>query len=482
MNLNQYGTILTPWINNNNVAGMATFNFNGGVLRARAASGDFINNMDALNVQAGGAVIDTNGVDIAINQAMQHFVPPEGDVTDGGLRKQGTGGLCLTAANTYTGPTNVNAGSLVLTSGGRAGTSGTINVANNASLELWSNTTWTAGNIAFTLYDNVKLNGMGPAVDRPALNQDGGGGKITVAGTVTLAATSDIGLGGSSWNDMEISGQVTGDGGLVVRERTPARMLILSNTGNDYAGGTTVNSGTLVVTNPGALPGYDSLSVVTVNTGAVLAIPLGGTGTWDTTSLNVLQANVNFNTGSYLGLDTTGALAPIIYADPLSGGFNLAKVGAGTLSLTNATNSYTGATMVAGGVLSLDTLPDGGVPSVIGQSSADPANLVLNGGTLQYTGLTAATTNRGYTVVTGAIDVANELTMSGTIAAVDGGVFYKQGAGVLRYTNPGANTIASRYQDLAYVIQNGSVVFDGGADSVYSVGNRGELVVGDTNA
>ncbi len=66
--------------------------------------------MDALNVQA-GAVIDTNGHAVTINQPLVSGVVG----TDGGLTKLGTAGtLTLTAANTYTGLTTVKGGTLEL--------------------------------------------------------------------------------------------------------------------------------------------------------------------------------------------------------------------------------------------------------------------------------------------------------------------------------------------------------------------------------
>jgi autotransporter-associated beta strand protein len=59
-------------------------------------------------VKASGAVIDTNGNDISIAQALLD------GAGGGGLTKNGAGALTLTAANTFTGSTAVNGGSLVV--------------------------------------------------------------------------------------------------------------------------------------------------------------------------------------------------------------------------------------------------------------------------------------------------------------------------------------------------------------------------------
>src|SRR3546814_6552722 len=85
--------------------------------------------------------------------------------------------------------------------------------------------------------------------------------------------------------------------------------------------------------------------------------------------------------------------------------------GAGTLTLTNGGNDYVGVTTVSGGTLAVDTLIDGGFTSVIGAASSDPANIVLAGGTLAYTGTTTSS-DRGMTLGTGGDRKSTRLTSS----------------------------------------------------------------------
>jgi autotransporter-associated beta strand protein len=106
---------------------------------------------------------------------------------------------------------------------------------------------------------------------------------------------------------------------------------------------------------------------------------------------------------------------------------SIVKTGSATLTLTGA-NAYSGTTTISGGTLSVTSLANGGTtvtnglgnaPSGIGSSANAAANLVLDGGTLQYTG-PAASTDRLFTV-TG-----------------NGGTLDASGTGALVFSNTGA--------------------------------------------
>lgn len=93
------------------------------------------------------------------------------------------------------------------------------------------------------------------------------------------------------------------------------------------------------------------------------------------------------------------------------------NAGAGRLVLEEL-NTYTGRTTV-GGILSVTSLANGGVASHIGQSTNSAANLVLNRGTLEYTGSGVAT-DRLFTLGYG------------------GGAIESSGTGALVFGNTGA--------------------------------------------
>src|SRR5207253_8865845 len=80
-----------------------------------------------------------------------------------------------------------------------------------------------------------------------------------------------------------------------------------------------------------------------------------------------------------------------------SGTTSLTKTGPGTWALTGA-NSYTGVTTIDAGILNASSLANGGLSSSIGASGNAASNLVFGGGTLQYAGSTAVSTDRLFTI------------------------------------------------------------------------------------
>src|SRR5690606_27768241 len=110
------------------------------------------------------------------------------------------------------------------------------------------------------------------------------------------------------------------------------------------------------------------------------------------------------------------------------GAVGFAKGGSGQVTLANGANTYTGPTTITQGTLSLSEIGNGGAPSSIGASSADPSNLVLEGGTLSYTGGTA-TSDRGFSLVNGGPLRAIQITQAGTNLTFTGQVTSDDNAG-----------------------------------------------------
>jgi autotransporter-associated beta strand protein len=125
-------------------------NLNGGTLQA-AGSIELISNANdhiAVNVLSGGAIIDTQSFNASISEILR-----DGG-GGGGLTKNGTGTLTLSAINTYTGATTVSAGTLAVNGTGSINNSAvTVNGGTfryNSSVAYSGALTYTSGTVGGT--------------------------------------------------------------------------------------------------------------------------------------------------------------------------------------------------------------------------------------------------------------------------------------------------------------------------------------------
>ncbi|MEK7865430.1 MAG: autotransporter-associated beta strand repeat-containing protein, partial [Planctomycetota bacterium] len=223
----------------------------------------------------------------------------------GDLVKLGEGTLTLSGSNTYTGETIIEEGTLRL---GR----------NNALSSM------TAVDVVGTFDMNGFTNTIGSlSGEGSVINNDNAGGLLT----------------NGNGDDTVFAGVLSGLGGLT---KQGAGTLTL-NAENTYLGATLVSAGTLQNNTNNALPTNTALTV---------------NGTYD---MNFFSQEIGSLAGSGNilnndeGLMVGGNGTSTSYSGAISGGGQLNKVGAGTLTLTGA-NTYTGGTDLDAGTLSGTTV------------------------------------------------------------------------------------------------------------------------------
>ncbi len=249
----------------------------------------------------------------------------------GGLVKNGSGTLTLSGANTFTGGVTLNAG--------------VVSVGSDANLGD------TSGALAFA----------------------GGTLRTTAALTSARAVTLDTGGGTFDSNgfDSTLSGAISGSGNLL---KTGAGTLNLTGA-NTYSGGTTISAGTLSgstsslqgnITNNAALifnQAADATFAGAVSgTGSFTkegtgALTLSGANTYSggtTVSAGTLRGNTTSLQGNIVNQATVAfdQSTSGTFAGAISGSGSLVKSGAGALTLSG-TSSYTGATQLTAGTLTL---------------------------------------------------------------------------------------------------------------------------------
>jgi autotransporter-associated beta strand protein len=183
LNLNAGGLLHAQRIEAVSVDADTTVNLNGGLLQAHKISGSttYFSDIDRVQVQAGGAVIDTtNSVSCTVPLTEDSASP------GGGLTKLGAGVLVLPAGNTYSGPTVVSNGMLSLV---LPVSSSALTMRPNTTVALAvTNASWNANSVTFDGNTNT-------------LNLDFGDGGPTVTpllvGTLAVNGTTVINVSGS---------------------------------------------------------------------------------------------------------------------------------------------------------------------------------------------------------------------------------------------------------------------------------------------
>ena len=420
------------------------------------------------------------------------------------LTKAGDGDLTLAAPSTFSGPTTINAGALILTA--NAALASGINVVVNstapnttAQLVLGTGVSQTVGTLTFggsggqsSATNNVILNSgsiltLSGTVNVLDSGERTGNWGIHDMGTLNLGSNRTFAIADSagSFNELNISTPITGAATLT---KTGAGTLSLNGSGS-WTGGTIISGGELWLNANSTLP---SIGPVTINhtdggTRAYLrlgdnvsqsigALTFGGTGAGSSStnelelrngSVLTLGGNVTVSaTGNTLTAMISGAgtlalggnrtfdiggsstaMTGLGVATVISGANrSITKIGTGTLKF-EAPNTYSGGTTVSAGVLVVSNTAGSGVGT--------GALVIQSGAFLRGSGIVGGATTieaGGILGAGGMSETAGNLTFTSGLTLNDGAIFkFKLGTasdkisllgGVLTgATTPGSLTI-----------------------------------------
>ena len=394
-----------------------------------AGAGDYFLGSKALTVGSNNLSTDVSGV-----IADGGF----GGGTGGSLVKVGTGTLTLSGNNTYTGGTEISAGTLQLGDGGTAGAimgnvidnavlafdrsdsttfggvisgSGALKQIGSGALTLARANTYTGGT---SLNSGSLIIGDNRALGTGALAM-AAGTTLSFLGTSNFTVANNIQITGAanfappSGTIQTLAGNISDGASVGTFDLSGLGTLVLSGS-SAYTGPTNVNAGVL---QGGAANTFAPSSAFTVASGATL--DLGG---FNQAIGSLAGAGVVTNSGGSLAVLTEGGnnasteFSGVIKDDGPTG---LTKTGAGTLTLSG-TNTYTGPTDVNAGVL-----------EVTGSIATSSLTTVMGSATLTGAGAVGATTvNSGGVFAPGSGAPGSSMKVLGALAFNTGTTYQVQ--------------------------------------------------------
>ena len=293
-----------------------------------------------------------------------------------GVVKAGPGTLVLSGANSYSGATSINAGTLKLgtsstvsTSGPLGTTAGTTTVSSGAVLDL-NGFSLTSG-----ATNPIILNGSGLTGAAAGALTNTGATPSTIIGAITLGSVATITAAGTT-GTLTCSGAVTGAFGLTLDGAfgssgtmsgiisTPTSVTkngagTWTNSGaNTYTGNTSVTSGTLKLGASTSALGTGA-GITSVTSGAVLDLNGFTLSTAEPLTLN----------GTGLAILPAGALTNTGGNASFSGPITLGASGATITATTSGTLTCSGAVGGATYPLTLDGAGTGTMSGIIGTTS-----------------------------------------------------------------------------------------------------------------
>jgi autotransporter-associated beta strand protein len=320
----------------------ASLSFQGGLLRI---NGTTLTSLDSHKVNwstfKGGFDVNSASETFTVNSAISGA---------GSFTKSGAGVLVLGASNSYTGGTVLNGGVLAITNDNNIGgptssinfSGGELRILGTGITNLNSHAVnWSSFNGGFDIADSTNTFVINQSIGgNGALNKDG-------PGTLVLGAS------------------------------------------NSFVGVVTVNAGILRLGNPNAISNStlnltSSAGQLDLNGYSLSIGNITGSGGLDLKG-GTFSAGSNNQDSTYSG----------VISDSVGGG-NFVKTGTGSLTLTG-TSTFPSTLTVQGGIVNVGSIPNAGSNGPLGQGSSASC-LVLDGGSLRYSGTGSITTNRLFTL------------------------------------------------------------------------------------
>ena len=296
------------------------------------------------------------------------------------LTKSDTGTLTLNSANTYTGATNVYAGTLAISDVASLGTA-----AAGTTVESPGQLSISGG---ITVADPLILNGTGPSNSAGALLSDGantvsgqitinnGGVRINTAdGSAPLTVTGGVVDAGTSSGDSTFAGNFVFNSAIDVGDfnirvagsgtagEGTANDFLLNTTGNVWGNATVFFDGSVKLGVSDAIAATSTMVFGwTAPEFSTSKLDLNG---FDQTLASIATTDVTDDGSNMSITDSTGTgtltlnqATDTTYTGRFTGAMNLVKAGVGTLTLNNrssAAHSISGTTTVSAGILDIDT-------------------------------------------------------------------------------------------------------------------------------
>jgi len=451
----------------------STVNLNGGLLRLTGATG-ISDSIDTVNVNSGGANIEVNtGVSSSVATALL-----DGG-GGGGLTKTGDGTLGLLRSNTFTGPIRINAGVLrfatqesLYNNISASWTAANINVSSGATLAINVDSAGTAGFTSAnldTLLANVSVANL------PTEGLQAGASLSINTGTAT----------GASFTQGNIIADSTGaNGGTIGLNKDATGELVLDKA-NTYSGVTNLTVGSVNIQHANALGSaaagttlangarLDLQGGITTAAEALILTPgtggnamlrnVSGNNAWSgsitsNTATNTQVSRIQSNLGKLTmsgAVNVTGSTHQLVLQGDgdmeISGQITgvgrvtSSATGTGVRTLSNDTNSYTGATLVNGGKLAFMSINNvGAASSSLGAPDLADATINIGGtttaGTLLYVGTAIGGHSSDRVINLSGTTGGATIEANGTGPLVLTGFNTATGAGIKTLTLSGTNT------------------------------------------